>query len=400
MKHLQPFLIIAIAIFSIACNSNSKETTGSLSEKKTALEKLKKDQIALASNITKLEAEISKLDTTAAQDNLAKLVAIAPVVASNFIHTIDIQGHVEAENISYISPRLGPGQVKALFIKKGDYVKKGQLVLRLDDAVIKQAIAATKSNFGMIQTQLTTAKDIYNRTGNLWKQGIGTELQLIGARTNVETLEKQLHAAEEGVKVQQEQASAMNVYSDVEGIVEDLNIRVGETFIGASAFGPQIKIVNLSNLKVVADIPDNYSGKVKVGSKITVVLPDINKTYNSTISISGKVINPNNRSFIAEAKLPSDATIRPNQLAQVKIQDYAASNAIVIPINTVQTDEKGKFVFVAVKENNKLIARKKQVTVGEINDKNIEIKSGLLVADNLVTEAYQSIYDGQVIKVN
>jgi RND family efflux transporter MFP subunit len=322
------------------------------------------------------------------------------LTAGDFKHYIELQGRVDADNISYISPRLGPGQVKSLFIKKGDYVKKGQLLLKLDDAVIKQSINAAKQSLETLKTQLTLAKDLYNRQNNLWKQGIGTEVQVISARTQVETLERQLNAGNENVKTIQEQANGSNVYSDVDGIVDELNVRVGETFTGYMGTTPQIKIVNTSTLKVVTDVPENYAARVKVGSKIIVSLPDINKSYNSNISLSGKTINANNRSFNAEAKLPYDGLMRPNQTAQVKIEDYSATNVVTIPVNTVQTDDKGKYVYVAITEGSKLFARKKAITVGELNGQMIEVKTGLTTGEKLISEGFQNIYDGQSLKVD
>lgn len=370
-----------------------------LSKKKAELDKLKKEQTSLSEKIKTLEADIAKLDTTVKKDDIAKLVGISAIATQDFVHYIDLQGRVDADNISYISPRLGPGQVKALYIKKGDYVKRGQLLLRMDDAVVKQTITASKQNLETIKTQLAYAKDLYNRQNNLWKQGIGTEVQLISAKTNVTTLERQLQAGEENIKTIQEQANASNVYSDVDGIADEVNIRVGETFSGMGATGAQIKIVNTSSLKVITDVPENYAAKVKLGSKVQIVLPDINKTYNSSISLSGKTINPNNRSFTAEAKLPYDGVIRPNQNAQVRIEDYAAKNAIAIPVNTVSTDEKGKYVFVAVQEGNKLVARKRSIVVGEVYNQIVEVKSGIASGDKLITDGYQGIYDGQLLKL-
>jgi len=82
----------------------------------------------------------------------------------------------------------------------------------------------------------------------------------------------------------------------------------------------------------------------------------------------------------------------------VKIKDYSSQNAITIPVNVVQTDEKGKYVYVAVKEGDVMKARKKQVFVGENFGGRVEIKGNSLAAtDILITEGYQSVYDGQVI---
>jgi membrane fusion protein (multidrug efflux system) len=396
MQKIVQVIFIASALVIASCGT--KTETVSVTVKKQELEKLKKEQQVVTDKIKVLEIEIAKMDTSAARDNLAKLVSTTAVVTQNFAHYIDLQGRVEAENISYVSPRMGPAQVKAVYVTKGAYVRKGQLLLKLDDAIVRQQVAASRQSTETIKTQITLAKDIYNRRNNLWKQGIGTEIELITARTNVETLEKQLAAANENIKVQQEQLSSFNVYSDVNGIADEVNIRVGEIFSGAIGATPQIKIVNTSTLKVIADVPENYSGKVRTGSSVLVTLPDINKTFNVRINISGQVIDPTTRSFRAEAKLPAEGGVRPNQIAQVRILDYAATNTVAIPVNTVGTDEKGKFVYVAALEGGKLVARKKQIIVGELYQQLIEVKSGLSAGEQLITEGFQNVYDGQMLR--
>ena len=87
-------------------------------------------------------------------------------------------------------------------------------------------------------------------------------------------------------------------------------------------------------------------------------------------------------------------------MAQVKIKDYTKKNAISIPINIVQNDDKGKFVYVAASENGKLVARKRMVTTGEFYANAIEILTGINAGEQVVTEGYQNIFDGQALTVN
>jgi RND family efflux transporter MFP subunit len=169
-------------------------------------------------------------------------------------------------------------------------------------------------------------------------------------------------------------------------------------FVGATAQGAQIRIVNTNDLKVVADVPENYLSRVKVGSNVEIVLPEENnRVINAKVNVVGKVINPSSRTFEIEAMIPSSVNLKPNQLAKVRIKDYGDSDAITIPIATLQNDEKGKFVMVGVKENGKLIAHKRQITVGELNGDQLEVKSGLQEGDQLITEGFQGLYDGQLL---
>jgi multidrug efflux pump subunit AcrA (membrane-fusion protein) len=129
-----------------------------------------------------------------------------------------------------------------------------------------------------------------------------------------------------------------------------------------------------------------------------VALPEENnRTITATVNVVQKVIDPNTRTFNIEAKIPSDASLKPNQVAQVKILDYNAPNVIVIPLNTVQSDESGKYVYVMQKKGDKMIAVKKTITVGQSYGEGVEIKSGLAANDQLITEGYQNLYDGQVV---
>src|SRR4051812_4913642 len=378
---------IALSILSCGGETGNKD----LAQRKVKLEKLKKQQTQTTAEIKELEIEISKLDTAAAKVEKAKLVVLDTVQHQSFTHYIDLQGRVDAENTSYISPRGTGGQVRAVYVKKGQFVKKGQLLLKLDDAVIRQNVVAATQGLAATKNQLELARSVYQRTKNLWDQHIGTEVQLLQAKTNVDVLENQLKTQEENIKAAQEQLNMTSVVSNVAGIADEVNIHVGEMFTGSPAAG--IKIVNTSNLKVVTDIPENYLARVSKGTPVLISVPDINKTYNSTISLISQSISATSRGFIAEAKVPNDKSLKPNLTAMVKIQDYSVPNAMTVPVNVLQTDEQGKFILVAVKEGNAIVARKRPVQIGELYGERLEVKSGLKTGDVIITDGFQGVYD-------
>lgn len=399
MKKLT-FALLTVTTLALlaACGGSNKDAAALISDKKAAIEKLKSQNTKNEEEIKKLQAELEKIDSNTANAAKIKLVNVAPVLVQDFKHYIDLQGHVDAENISYISPRGMPGQVKAVYVVQGQYVKKGQALLKLDDAIMQQQVVAARQQLEGIKTQLSFARNLYNRQKNLWEQGIGTEVQLITAKTNVESLENQLKSAQESVQVAVEQLKTANVVSDVNGVADIVNIRVGETFQGMTQAGPQIKIVNTSSLKVVSNIPENYLTRLHKGTPVEVVIPDANKKVNSSISLISQAIDITQRGFVAEARIPADPALKPNQTAILKIMDYTAPNAVVIPVNTVQTDETGKYVYVLVQgSNGRSVAKKQTVLIGEVYGNNVEIKSGLKGGEQLVVEGYQSLYEGQLI---
>jgi RND family efflux transporter MFP subunit len=395
MKRItQIILISSLVLVAASCANSKKEGDADLNDKKTKLEKLKAEKDKNDQQILKLQEELSKIDTSSSNPSKIKLVATTTISRQEFNHYIELQGKVDAENISYIAPRQ-PGIVKSIFVRQGDAVRKGQLLLKLDDALFTQGVISARQQVAILNSQLALAKNVYQRRKNLWDQGIGTQVQLLQDQTQVATLQSQVQSASAQVRQAQEQANSSNIYSDVSGIADIVNIRVGETFQGVTAAGPQIKIVNTSQLKVTSNIPENYLGSVHKGTAVIVNLPDANKTINTTVSFMGASIDAINRGFVVEAKLPADASLKPNQIATMKIRDYSSANTLAIPLNTLQNDEKGKFVMIASTENAKLFARKRSVTIGKLNGDQLEIVSGLKEGDVLVTEGFASIYEGQ-----
>ncbi len=374
-------VFLSSTLLFAACGSSNIDDT--LEGKKKKLEDLKGEQVKLNDQIAKLQADIAKLDPSAAQQAKAKLVAITTIQPDTFVHYIDLQGTVEAENIAYVTPQNQGGQVQAIYVKQGDLVKKGQLLMKLNNE-------AASTQLGPLQVQLSNAEDILRRRQALWQQGVGTEVELTNAKATAEGLQKQINSLSV-------QLGQYNVYAPMSGVAETVNVKVGETFSPQTATMAGIRIVNTNNLKVTTNVPENYSGQVKEGSNIRINFPDINKTITAKVSVTGKIIDPNSRSFYIEAQLPSDNTFRANQIAVVQIQDYSNKGAIIIPVNTLQTDEQGKFVLVAVNENGKLVAHKRTVTMGKMYDDKLEITSGLRPGDQIITQGFQGLYDGQLL---
>lgn len=394
MKHITKSIFLFALIVAIASCGGGKEK-GKLGDKKAELEKLKKEQKNLNDKIAKLVTEIEQLDSTAVK---AKLVSIETVGDGTFNHYIDLQGKIDAKNTAYVAPRGMGGVVRALYVKIGDYVRAGQTVAKLDDAVARQQLAAASQQTGTIRAQLKLAQTTYERVKNLWSNNIGTEMQVVQAKAQVETLTSQLRAAEAQVGMAREQVNFSNVKAGISGMVDQVNVRVGEQFTGVTAAGPQISIVNTSVLKLLVEVPETYIETVHVGTPLVITLPDANnRVINSKVSVVSKLINPSTRTFTVEASVPTDPAIRANQVAKVQIQEYSRGNAITVPLNTLQTDQEGKYVMVAVMENKKLVARKKRVIAGNLSGDRLEIKSGLSAGDQVITQGVESVYEGQVV---
>jgi membrane fusion protein (multidrug efflux system) len=372
---------VAIVLLLAACGAATEGKNKELEKKKARFEELKKEQVKISDELTKLEKEIATMDTSAVRSEKPRLVTLATLEPGTFNHYIDLQGKVDAENIAWVSPRGQGGQVRAIYVKQGDNVRQGQLLVKLDDAIVRQQIE-------QLNVQLNLAKTTYERRKSLWDQKIGTEMELLKAKNDMENLQK-------SIDITKEQSSMSNVYAPFSGVVDQVTLKVGETFMPGS---PVMRIVSTNTLKVTANVPENYQSKVNEGNNVIITLPeDRSKTLNAKITVAGKTIDPNTRSFYIEARIPGNKDFRPGQLAMVRIQDYSVNNTIAIPLSTIQNDEKGKFVMVAATEGGKTVARKRPVVIGQMYGDQLEIKSGMQSGDKLIVEGFQGLYDGQVI---
>ena len=358
--------------------SCGKKEDNSLLGKKAQLTELKKEQLALNDKITNLQKEIEKLDPSKIEK--VKTVVATPVLVSNFQHFVESTGRLEAENNVFVSPQMG-GAITKIFVKVGDFVTKGQKIATLDNSILRNSIQE-------VQLQLETAKTIFERQKNLWDQKIGTEIQYIQAKSSVESLERRIVTlrSQDGMNV---------VLSPISGVVDEVRLKEGE--IAAPGLGI-LRVVNLNDLKVVANISDTYAGTISKGNLISIKFPDLNKEFKAVISYVSQTINPSSRTFTVEAKVPNmDKSLKPNLSAIVSINDQSKGGAIVIPQNLVQNTEQGAIVYVIELEGSKKVARSKVVTSGLTYDGKVEIKSGLKVGDILITEGYQEIVDGQLV---
>jgi membrane fusion protein (multidrug efflux system) len=401
-NHMQHILKIAfaalVAVSLAACGGGKKDENAALTDKKVKLEALRKQQDKINAEITALNKEIEALDSTAGAK--PKLVAIATIGNDSFSHFIDLQGKIDALNVAYVAPSGQGGVIKQIFVKTGSRVGKGQLIMKLDDAVARQGLAAAQSQLSGLESAVRTAQTKYERQQNLWKENIGTEIQVIDAKNAVDQAQSQLNAARANVRVQQEQVNLSNVYAGISGVIDEVNVKVGEFFSAQSAANPAtgIRIVNTGELKVMVDVPEKYLGKVTEGSVLEVSLPELpNKKISTKVSVAGRFIDPNKRSFTVEGKVTNDKDLRPNQVAMVRIKDYQVNNTITIPMNTLQNDLDGKYVMIAAMEGKKLIAKRRKVVIGELYAGELEVRSGLQPGDKLITEGFQNLYDGQVI---
>jgi membrane fusion protein, multidrug efflux system len=368
-------LKILVVLLLVSCGGSKTETL------KKKIDSTKTQIAKLETQLANLQKELALFDTSVTKTD-AHLVAVKEIAIETFDHYIEVQGSLDGDNNIAVFPEA-MGIIEEVYAKVGQHVNKGQVLARMNDAAVHEQIKG-------LEAGLELATTIYEKQKVLWDQNIGSEVQYLTAKNTKETLEAQLASAKK-------QLDMMQVKSPITGTVEDSQLKVGQT---ASPQFPAFRVVNFGQIKVVTDVAEAYASKIKIGDEILVYLPDIKKEYKAQVNFASNFINQINRTFRVEATLKeSDSHMKANMVAVLKINDYKNGKAIILPMNYIQKDQNGTFVFVAEKSGAKLIASKRSVATGQIYNGLAEITSGLNPGDKLITLGYLDVEVGENIKL-
>ncbi|SNR73513.1 efflux RND transporter periplasmic adaptor subunit [Lutibacter flavus] len=370
-------LLFITATITISCGEEVK--TSSLSDLNTEKLELVNKIDSLNKVLKTVEDQISKLDT----NKKLQTVTAKPVKTATFKHFIEIQGVVQADKNIEIKPELG-GTVKAIYVKEGQRVSAGQTIIQLDDVAIRNSIQE-------LNTQLNLAKTTFERQERLWNQKIGSEMQYLQAKAQMESLENNLASLKT-------QARKMKVIAPFSGIIDEIYPKNGEL---TSPQMPVVRLLNLDKVYVEADVTETYLPVIKIGTKTIVNFLSINKEVTSEISQIGNFINPDNRSFKTRININNkDNSIKPNLLADIKIQDFE-EDGIIIPSNLVQKDQNGNdYVFVIHTENGENKVVKNIVTIKNEYNHNVLISEGLIDNDTLIYEGARLVKANDIVEIN
>ena len=374
MKSVKIIVVLFAVAILASCGGGENKN-----KKQEQLDTKRKELAALQSEIQKLEKELG--DTTA-KDNRA-LVVLDTIVKAPFRHYIEIQGKVDAEENIAVSPK-SQGSVTAIYVNEGDQVKKGQVLAQLDNQ-------ATVAGLEEVKSQLAFAENLYQKQKSLWDKKIGSEVQYLQAKNNRDALLTKLNTLNE-------QVALGKIVSPINGVVDEVMVKLGQ-FATPGPQTPAFRVVNFTKLKVRAEAPEAYTGKIKNGNKVVIVIPDLNKEIEGKLDFVGGVINPLSRTFFVEAKLESKQEYRPNMIAVMKIVDYEGKDVITVPVNAIQRSGSSSYVMVAREVGGKLTAKKVDIETGQTYDNRTEIKTGLQAGDHIVTTGAGEINDGDLIKL-
>lgn len=341
MKHSN--LIIAILIISfilIGCGSKTQNTNN--------------------------DPEIISIETT-------------PVKVMKIERTLDFSGTIMAWREANLGAQT-PGRIEKIYVKEGDEVKEGDLLVQMDDAQLTQA-----------RIQYEISRQDYERMKPLFEQGSISQQQFDKVKAGYETAKSAYELILRNTQLR----------APFSGIVTAKRMNEGEVFILAPSAQGAPSIINLMQidfLKVLVNVPESDFPQVRLNqsAKIEVdIYPE--KVFTGTVSRVDPAINPVTRTFTVEIKIPnSNKILRPGMFARVKIKTGEVE-AIFVPRSALIKQLGSNIFYVYIAENN--TAKRRDVNLGlELNEW-VEIKSGLNPEDQLIIKGLGRLKNGSPVKI-
>ena len=381
-------LLFCILLF-IQCGSSEKQTTAEIiASKDLAAIQTKKAEVVKSMNTLKQELE-SLNEVIGQLDNEQKFLLVTSIETkvAPYDHFVRFQGTLETDKNILMYPEI-PGLLKSINVVEGQSVKKGDVLAVISDSGLVDQLQ-------QLEIQLALAKTTYERQNRLWEQKIGSEMQFLQAKTQYLSLEK-------SIAQMKDQVAKTTIKAPFDGIVDHLLADVGSSL--APGMTPVVRVINLDEMKVSAEIPEIHLTNIKKAAKVAVNIPVLNKTLPAQINAVGNFINPNNRSFRVEIGLEnSSGDLKPNMTVLLNINDYQNEAAILVPSKNILEDQAGaKYVYTleAVPGQEDMYkAIKTFVKTGKNSDNKTEILEGLSAGDLLVEDGIRLVKDQQLVKI-
>lgn len=307
----------------------------------------------------------------------ARKVTVLEVTPAPFDHFFTVQGNVETDRMAQVFPTT-QGTVTRIRVEEGQTVRKGQVILELDND-------AVASNQDELETRLGLAKDILSRQERLWEQGIGTEVQLLEARTNVEALQENIAAF-------REQVDMGVVTAPFDGTVDRIFARTGELASPARAVA---RILDLDDMYVRAKVSDHYVGRVSAGQYVEVIVPG-RDTLVSGIGRVGRYIEPANRTFEIVVPVEEGLGLLPNQFVSLRINDLHLDSAIALPAGLIMQDREGRDYVYRITEG---MATRQPVKVGAASLDQVLILEGLQAGTRIIDRGAGQVVEGEAVQI-
>ena len=323
----------------------------------------------------------------------AKPALVAIVNKSENSGTMILVGEVKSRYESNQSFRIN-GKIIERKVEVGSFVKKGQLLVRLDASDTRLNAAAAQADVNAAETSYMLAKAEVERQRQLVNKKFISQSALDKFEAELKTASARVNQAKAQAAVSRNQARYTSLIADRDGVVTKIQAEPGQVVEPGAMIA---QIVDLKQIEVLVAVPESRMAGLKAGDDVTIKLwAEQQKTYVGKIREIAPEASSATRAFDVRVSIvDTDEAIKLGMTAGVKFAKKDQEKQIMVPTSALTQINNKTCVWVIDKNN---IANPREVVAGMFNEYGTEIKSGLKANEVIAIAGVHTLIKGQKVK--
>jgi membrane fusion protein (multidrug efflux system) len=321
-------------------------------------------------------------------------VEVTEVQIRPISYTVSAVGSLKTLEDVTISPKKA-GVINQIFVKEGDRVKKGQILVQLDDVDARLQVERAEAGVKQAAATVETYRSIVPRYLKLYEAQVIPQQTLDELIMRVKVDEARLDLAKAELNLARQNLLDHRIVSPIEGVVNLKIASLGE-HVNVAPKDEILKIIQMDPLELEFYVPENWAGKVHLGSKAQFTLKAFSEEkFTATLRFISPTADPATRNVKVKAVVPNPHyRLKPGFFAEVTVQTGTNPKALAIPESALFSQE-GKF-FAFVVQNG--VAHRQEVETGHRFKGNVEVLKGIHEGERVVTVGHEQLTEGTKVK--
>ena len=310
---------------------------------------------------------------------------------------VQLPGVMQPFQLVQIYPRIS-GFVKTVNVDRGSVVKQGQVLMTLDAPEIIQQVAAARLKYTEAEAAYITSKDRYHRLLETSRTpGTVSPFDLEAAASKMQGDSATTQGEYANYKAQMAMGAYLTITAPFDGVITERNVHPGALAgPGTQNAKPMLVLQQLSKLRLVLDIPEQYAAQVKDGDKVQYRINAMpGQHFEGTISRSSNSLNNSFRSETLEIDVQNTAgSFKPGMYAEVTLPTRGSANAYVVPKSAVVSTTERKYIIAVTNNTAKWI----DISEGNQSNDSTEIFGNLQTGDEVIVNGSYQVKEGESVR--
>jgi membrane fusion protein, multidrug efflux system len=323
-------------------------------------------------------------------------VRVAKVEARSVPVRMKTIGAVQSRSTVQVRSRVD-GQLIAAAFEEGQWVKKGDLLFRIDPRPFEAQLRQAQANLARDQAQLVKARSDLDRYAQLSQKGFSSQQKYEEAKANVATLQAIIRADQATVEIAKLQLEFTEIRAPIDGRTGNMLVTPGNLVKANDT--PALVVINETRpIHVAFSVPESNVVDLKARMARGPLSVTVSPPERPDMRLSGGVVFINNAVDTATGTIQlkavfanGDELLTPGQFVRVAIILDTLTDALVVPTGAIQDGQKGSYVFVVGKE---MTVEPRSVTIGPADAGSTVVKSGLAAGETVVTDGQLRLFPG------